>query len=877
MRLKEIMAELPTGTVTFLFTDIESSTQLLQELGEAYAGVQDAHATILRKAISEGDGSEIRTEGDSFFAVFPTALGGLRAAVAAQRGLQAQDWSHGGTLRVRMGLHTGEGRLGGDDYLGIDVNRAARIAAAGHGGQVLLSDATRALVAQDLPEGVGLRDLGDHRLKDLALPVRIFQLDIAGLPAEFSELKTLDARPSNLPIQLTSFVGREQELERTKELVAEHRLVTLTGVGGTGKTRLALQAAGELLEAFPDGAFLVDLAPIRDPGLVASTVARALGVAHPGGDALDAVVARLRDREMLLLLDNFEQVVEASGTVEQLLSAASRLRILVTSRMALRVYGEQEYEVRPLEPPDPELPAAELSRNDAVALFLERARAVKADFQLSDDVARAVAGIVGRLDGLPLAVELAASRVPVLTPEAILARLDRRLPLLAGSARGRPERQRTLRATIDWSYGLLEEPERRLFARVSVFPGGFSLDAAEAVCDPGDLGISVLDGVGALVEKSLLRRIDVESEEPRFGMLETILEYAGEMLREEFDAEDTARRLAQFLVAFAEEAEPHLTREDQARWLDLCQREAPNLRSSLRWAVEAGEAEIGLRMAAPLGRFWWQRGPLSEGRRWLEDLLALGGSPPARARGLAAAGWLAWWAGEDRAALQLHEEALALFRQMGDRAGEMQALQSLGAAMLRQPGKANAAEELLRQSLAIAEELQDRDGIAQATVGIGRVLAIAGDDPGGALGILETGLRLAEEAGNRMAMLEAHVTLGHASRRLGELEAARVHYLQVMQMVALAGNRPLITTLLFFLASLEGEAARHDRAVRLWAAAQAAREVAGWVTPPPAHGMIRDPVAAAREAIGDGAVDRALAEGKAMDHEAMIAYAEGDS
>jgi predicted ATPase len=314
-------------------------------------------------------------------------------------------------------------------------------------------------------------------------------------------------------------VGRERELERAKELVAEHRLVTLTGVGGTGKTRLALQVAGEVLDAFPDGAFFVDLAPIRDPALVPSTVARALGLAHPGGDALDAVVARLRDRELLLLLDNFEQVVEAAGMIEELLSAAPRLRILVTSRMALRVYGEQEYEVLPFELPDPARAPAELSRYEAVALFVERARSVKADFQMSHDVARAIAGITARLDGLPLAVELAASRVRVLTPEAILSRLGRRLPVLAGSARGRPERQRTLRATIDWSYALLEEPERRLFARLSVFPGGFSLEAAEAVCDPGDLGISVLDGVEALVEKSLLRRIDVGGVDARFGML----------------------------------------------------------------------------------------------------------------------------------------------------------------------------------------------------------------------------------------------------------------------------------------------------------------------------------------------------------------------
>jgi predicted ATPase/class 3 adenylate cyclase len=884
---------LPTGTVTFLFSDIEGSTRLLQELGEAYARVQDEHAAIIRRAIAESGGREIRTEGDSFFVVFPTALGALRAAVAAQRELHPHDSSHGYPVRVRMGLHTGEGRLGGDDYLGIDVNRAARIAAAGHGGQVLLSDTTRALVARDLPEGVAVRDLGEHRLKDLALPVRIFQLDIDGLSAEFPELKTLDARPTNLPIQLTSFVGRERELARVKELVGEQRLVTLTGAGGTGKTRLALQVADKLLHRFSDGAFFVDLAPIRAPALVPLTAAQALGLrVDPGGDALAAARAHLRERDLLLILDNFEQVAEGAGMIEDLLSAAPRLRVLITSRMALHIYGEQEYEVLPFKLPDAHRPRDELSRYEAVALFVDRARAVKPDFELNADTASAIAGIIARLDGLPLAIELAASRVRVLTPEAILSRLDQRLTLLVGSARGRPERQLTMRGAIEWSYELLEEPERRLFGRLSAFPGGCSLEAAEAVCDPGDLGIPVLDGLGALVEKSLLRQTETQGGEPRFGMLETILEYAAERLREEFDAEPTRRRLAELLLAFAEEAEPHLTMEDQVRWLDRCERESPNLRTALRWAIEAGEAEIGLRTAAALWRLWQQRGPLWEGRMALDELLALGGSSPqVRAKALSAAGGLAWW-GDDFEATQRHyEAALRLFRQSGDRRGEAGGLYNLAFVTLwsgagdavdraRAEGRlahADAAEEMFRQSLALAEELGDRKGVAKAQRGIGFVLGVARGDPGATVPIFEKAAALFEELGDRWELTETVVGLGNATRFADQRERARGHYLRGLDLMVAAGNRQMSTGILFLVAALESEMAQHERAVRLWGAAESTRQVTGAVRPPVAGRLLGDPVAAARQAIGDEAVAQALADGGAMNLDEAIAYAHQDS
>jgi predicted ATPase/class 3 adenylate cyclase len=864
--------DLPTGTLTFLFTDIEGSTRLLQALGEGYRSVQNDHAEIMRKAIAEGEGIEIRTEGDSFFAVFTTPSGAVRAAVAAQRGLASHAWPQGPPLRVRMGMHTGEAVLGGDDYLGIDVNRAARIAAAGHGGQVLLSDATRGLVEQALSEGVRLRDLGARRLKDLALPMRIYQLDIDGLIDEFPELSTLDARPTNLPIQLTTFVGREREIERIARLLEEHRLVTLTGAGGSGKTRLALQVAGEQLGNFHDGGFFVDLSAIRDPALVPSSLAQALGLTvAPGGDSLAAVRAHLREGELLLILDNFEQVAAGASVLEDLLASTTRLRMLVTSRMALRVYGEQEFEVHPFDTLEPERGREELSRSDGVLLFVDRARAVKLDFELTDATAPTIASIVTKLDGLPLAIELAASRVRILTPKAILSRLDQRLSLPAGSARGRPERQQTLRAAIEWSYDLLEEHERRVFARLSVFPGGCSIEAAEAVAGSEDAGLAVLDAVEALVEQSLLRQVEAAEGDPRFRMLETISEYGGERLREEFDAGATCRRLAEFLLDFVEDAEPHLLMKDQALWLDRCEQERPNLRAAIRWARETEEADIGLRTATALWRFWHQRGPLWEGRQTLDELLALGGSPDIRARALSAAGGMAWWGGDSSAAQRYQEEALPLFRQIGDRRGEMECLQSLATAMTF--GAGGPVEERLRESLAIAEELGDRNGAAFANLGMGRLIALVQGDPAAAIPIMEEALRTFDELGNLQGLAECLVSIAHASRRLREPGRARSNYLRVMDMQADAGNRSAVTGMLFFLSSVEGEMGRHDRAARLWAAADAAREVTGHLSPPAAQGMIGDPVAVARQAIGDASVERALAAGRTMDHNAAVAYA----
>ena len=524
---------LPTGTVTFLFSDIEGSTRILQELGHAYADLLDAHRDIVRSGIREGEGSELGTEGDSFFVVFPSALAAVQAAAQIQRSLADHPFPR--PVRVRIGLHTGEGRIAGDDYVGIDVHRAARIAAAGHGGQVLISDTTRAVVEPHLPPDLSLRDLGLHRLKDLAQPERLLQLVVEGLQSEFPPPRSLDARPNNLPVQLTRFIGREDQVsDLTARLLNGARLLTLTGPGGTGKTRLALEVAAETLTAFEDGAWFVDLGPITDPAQVVPTIAETLGVKEQSGRRLDdELAARLKDKALLVVLDNFEQVLEAGETVERLLQAAPRLKVLVTSRAVLHRYGEQEFSVPPFDLPDPgKLPdPAALSRYEAIALFVERATAVRPEFALSDDNAAAVAEIVVRLDGLPLAIELAASRTKILSPQAIMDRLRAGSPVLLSRVADAPARQRTLRGAIEWSYNLLGEDERLLFQQMSVFQAGASLEAVEVVCAPAP-GADVLDGLTSLVDNSLLRQAKAQSEHPRFVMLETIKEYAVERLND---------------------------------------------------------------------------------------------------------------------------------------------------------------------------------------------------------------------------------------------------------------------------------------------------------------------------------------------------------
>src|SRR5579859_8002803 len=666
------MPSLPTGTVTFFFSDIEGSTQLAERFGEQWPSLLGAHREIVRAAIEAGGGTEVGTEGDSFFVAFPTALAAISAAVASQRELAAHEWPEDAPVRIRIGLHTGEGTLSGADYVGIDVHRAARIAAAGHGGQVLLSDTTRALTEGALPAGVTLRDLGQRRLKDLSRPERIHQLVIEGLPADFPPLKTLDATPNNLPTQLSSFLGRERELGEVEELLGKTRLLTLTGPGGTGKTRLSLQVGARLADRFPDGIFFVPLSLLRDAELVPGTIAQELGLADRGGlTPMAALIDHLRQRRMLLILDNFEQVAEAAPRISELLAAAPGLAVLGTSRSALRIYGEREYPVPPLATPDlrgHETPAS-LSQYEAVALFIERAMAVKPDFSVTNENAPAVAEISSRLDGLPLAIELAAARINVLTPQAMLSRLDHRLSLLSGGARDRPERQQTLRGAIDWSYDLLTDDEAALFRRLSVFAGGARLDAVGSVCPGDELKIDILDGLTSLVEKSLLRQVADVDAEPRFLMLGTIRDYALERLVESGRADELQRRHAEHFSALVEQARPHLLSSDKRRWLDWLEADHDNLRAALDWAVVHGETVAALRLVNGLWRFWQMRGYLVEGTRRTRQALELPGAeahPDEQADALEAAGGLAWWRADFPEVTEYYEACVKIRRTLGD-------------------------------------------------------------------------------------------------------------------------------------------------------------------------------------------------------------------
>jgi predicted ATPase/class 3 adenylate cyclase len=613
------VASPPTGTVTFLFTDIEGSTGMWERSPKAMQAALARHDGLLRLAIEEHGGYVFKTVGDAFCCAFPTAPDALEAALDAQRLLFEERWAESDPLRVRMAMHTGAAQERDGDYFGPPVNRVARLLSAAHGGQVLLSLPTHEMVRDQLPAGMSLVELGEHRLKDLFRPERVFQLVSPDLPSEFPPLRTLDTYRNNLPLQPTPLIGREKEVSEVCDLLRsdETRLLTLTGPGGTGKTRLALQAAADLLEDFPDGTFFVPLVTLTEAELFLPAVAETLGVRETGEQPLvESLKDYLGERRLLLLLDNFEQVLGAAPIVTELLAVAPGLKVLATSRAPLGLYGEHVFPVPPLTLPDLERPPPleRLTQYEAVGLFVERARALKPDFKVTNESAPAVAEICVRLDGLPLAIELAAARITMLPPKAMLHRLSSRLKLLTGGARDLPERQRTLRATIEWSHALLEEGEQLLFGRLAVFSGGRTLEAIDAICDAeGDLPVEAFEGVSSLLDKSLLRQEEGPNGEPRFVMLETIHEFAREKLGESAEAEQIKRVHAQYFLTLAEEANPELKGANQLEWLERLEAEHDNMRAALTWGLRTqggrGGAQVGGRSVVVLvGAGLLQRG-----------------------------------------------------------------------------------------------------------------------------------------------------------------------------------------------------------------------------------------------------------------------------
>jgi predicted ATPase/class 3 adenylate cyclase len=858
-------SDLPTGTVTFLFTDIEGSTRLLQELGrDRYRLLQNEHAGIMRRAIGAEDGAEIRTEGDSFFVVFPTPSGALRAAVGAQRGLATTD------VRVRMGLHTGEGWLGGDDYVGIDVNRAARIAAAGHGRQVLVSSATAALVEADLPDGVKLLDLGRHRLKDLARPERILQLIIDGLPTDFPPITSLET-PTNLPVTRTSFIGREDEVIKVRELLQGPGLFTLTGPGGSGKTRLALEAARTLLDDYPDGVFLVELAPLTDHRLIPSSIAESIGVKAEGRrPVLETLREQVRDREMLLILDNFEHLVGGAPAVADLLDAAPRTRIMVTSREPLHVSGEQELPVPPLGLPGPDAAGVDALRGaEAVALFVHRASAVDPQFRLTETNAATVAELCRRLDGLPLAIELAASRAKVLVPEAILDRLEHRLELLTGGPVDLPSRQRTLRGAIAWSHDLLSEDERVVFRRLSVFAGGWTMEAAEAV---GGNGGDVLEPLASLVDKSLVQRRTAGGE-ARYAMLETIREFAGEQLDAAEETEAIRDRHASFFLKTAERAEPHLRAVGRKRWLDDLELEHDNLRAALRWTIDGGRSTTGLRLVGALWRFWHVHGHLAEGRRWAEEVLALPASTDRtaeRGAALTSLGGVAYWQEDIPATRRAYEEALDLARELGDRPAEAEGLYNLSYPPAYE-GDIPTAVATGEEALSLYRELGIHRGVADCLWLMAIVARLEGD-VAEARARVEESLRIHRDVGDEFGITDALHVLGRIALDQRDLETAKASFLEALENDEHVGNRTGMGIVLDNLAAAASMEGRHLAAVRLAGASESIKEAAGGHAPPPFIDL-PDPRTVARDALSDEAIDAAWQEGQAMTLDQALAYA----
>jgi predicted ATPase/class 3 adenylate cyclase len=826
--------ELPSGTVTLLFTDIEGSTQLLHELGDRYADALADHRRLLRECFLERDGREVDTQGDAFFVAFSRASDAVAAAAAAQRRLAGHRWPAGVQLRVRMGIHTGEPTLTAEGYVGVDLHRGARICAAGHGGQVLLSQTTRQLLGEHEPDAVSVRDLGEHRLKDLTQPQRLYQLVIAGLPAEFAPLKTLENRPTNLPSQPTPLLGRERELEAIGGLLgrAATRLVTLTGPGGIGKTRLALQTAADALDDFPNGSFFVALAATSDPGLVMPTLAQTLGVREGPGRTIDEALGDyLGDKRRLLLLDNFEQVVEAAPEVSRLLAACAGVKLLVTSREPLHLPGEQEYPVPPLSVPDQQTlhrpDPGLLSQYEAVALFVERAQAVRPGFQITNDSARAVAEICIRLDGLPLAIELAAARVKLLPPKAILARLDQRLKLLTGAARGRPARQQTLRSAIDWSYELLHEPERELFARLAVFVDGCTLEAAEAICDPdGELGVDVLDTMASLLDKSLIRQQESRVGEPRFLMLATIREYALERLDADHDREAIRERHSQHFGQLAEDAEEGLRGPGQQAWLERLEDEYANLRAALTWLLEQQQTEQALQLVAGVWVFWMIRGYLREGQRWSEEVLARADrSPPLlRARVMTILGEFYRFQGDFERSIRVKQEALLVLRRT-DQRRTAATLHDLGEIAQAQ-GQYEHALGLHEESLALRRQLGDKRGIAHALSGLADLAVRTGDLPR-ATALYEEVLKTAREVQDASLAGYALVNLAHIARL--QANGARAAVL-LCQGLSLASRQWEVAILVEGLQEAAAVALGRDEAAmaaRLYAASEATREASG--------------------------------------------------
>jgi len=874
---------LPTGTVTFLFTDIEGSTQLLQRLRDEYAAVLADHHAILRAAFEKWNGREIDTQGDAFFVVFVRASDALAAVVGAQRALAAHAWPQGVAVRVRMALHTGEAILTESGYIGLDVHRAARIGSAGHGGQVLLSEATQALVKFDLPDGVTLRDLGEHHLKDLRTPKHLYQLVIAGLPADFPQLRSLYTWPNNLPTQLTSFIGREREIEEVKRLLSSSRLVTLTGSGGCGKTRLAIHVASELLSEFAHGVWLVDLASLADPALVPQTAATVLDVRPQGNQpVLIALSDYLRDKKLLLVLDNCEHLIEACAQLaEAILRACPGLRLLATSRETLGIEGEAAVRVPSLSLPSPQnATLAAIAEAEAAQLFVERASAALPGFALTDSNALPIAQVCRRLDGIALAIELAASRVKLLKVEQIAARLDDAFRFLTGGSRTALPRHQTLRAAIDWSYDLLAKPERVLLRRLSVFAGGWTLEVAEQVCasEGGQAGIlpsEILDLLAHLVDKSLVV-VDMQGGETRYRMLETIRQYARERLAASGETDAARRRHAEFFTAWVEQMGMELrtgpTQLDRFAQLEV---EGDNIAAALEWSLGGADGELGLRLVSAIFYFWWRGGHWLEWGRWMALAPAHLDhvSETTRAGALVAMAATAFYVTRDNEAGRRHSrEALAIYRRLGDRRNIAWAIFWLNTGSIGVADEYAQSMDLAEEAIAIMWQDGDLGGVAQGLTNLGLYAQVHGDRIRAKAAYQES-LKIAREIGDQIRESIQLSNLGGLALAEGDYETAVSLYTQRLSWARQHGNTAQILSGFANLSGVLRLLRKPQRAAQLMGAMDVLSDNFGVKLQPSEQSEFNRYVALVREQLGAEAFETLRREGRAMTLEQAIAYA----
>jgi predicted ATPase/class 3 adenylate cyclase/DNA-binding CsgD family transcriptional regulator len=873
------MTSNPTGTVTFLFTDIENSTQLAREHPEAWEAAQARHHAILREAIESNNGFVFQVIGDAFCAAFHKAGDALKAAIQAQQNLQDEPWGEA-TIYVRMGIHTGEAEIEGNEYRGYTtLSFVQRLMSAGHGGQILISSATENLLREQLPSQISLRDMGMQKFAGMPNPVRVFQVIAPDLPTEFPPLRTLDNLPNNLPIQLTSFVGRENELTDAKRLLLNTRLLTLIGPGGTGKTRLSIQVASEILDQFADGVWFVELAPILEPLLVPHTTALALGLRDdPQRPVIDMLCDYLHKKEILIVLDNCEHLVDACARMaDRILRAAPDTRILVSSREALGIGGEVTYRVPSLGLPDlSHLPSVEsLSQYEAVKLFIDRATAAIPSFIVTNSNAPAVAQVCHYLDGIPLAIELAAAKIRVLSVEQIAKRLDDRFRLLTGGSRTVLERHQTLRAAIDWSYNLLSPSEQTLFQRLSVFVGGWTLEAAESVCEGESIkSDDVLNLLEQLINKSLVIKEERDNES-RCHMLETIRQYAQEKLLASGGSDTLHKGHRDYFLDLAERAEPHLTGGPTLlEWLNRIESDHDNMRAALVWAQTAQEFEIGARLAYALTGFWEIKVYLQEGRKWLEASLAHREflSKKLLALTLRITRRFALKLGDYPAAEAYGKESVALFRELDDKPDLAWALRGLGGVYVERNEK-ERGEPLLKEAMNLFQEVGDKWGMLYLRMDLAFSAAM-NDEYSHAVTLINEYQDLAHELDDASSIGDAKMPLAIAEFFQGNVDVADKLFQEGLAIIHPYDDLVRVTGCLEGLAAVADKRRQHMRAAKLWGAAHHLNEITGYISDRGWIQRVLNPmIDSVRRQLSEAAFETAYAEGYVMTLDEAINYA----